>query len=278
MQDCLIDALLDTLKLLPYLFVTFLLLEFIEHKINSKKLLSRGQKAGPLVGGLLGALPQCGFSAMAANLFAGRVITIGTVVAVFLSTSDEMLPIMLGEQTDFSLILKIVGLKVLIGVAVGFMVDLLLGKFFKKNQKHDIGHLCEGEHCHCDEHNLLVSALIHTLKTGAFLLVANVLIGLIIFWIGEENLGNFLLGSRPLTYFVASLVGLVPNCAGSIIITEFYLAGLISFGSMAAGLLTGCGLGLLLLFKNNKNWRENLTVTAIIYVVGVVAGLIIDLF
>ncbi len=278
MQECLLDALLDTLKLLPYLFVTFLLLEFIEHKINSKKLLSKGQKVGPLIGGLLGALPQCGFSAMAANLFAGRVITIGTVVAVFLSTSDEMLPIMLGEQTDFSLILKIVGLKVLIGVAVGFMVDLLLGKFFKKNQKHDIGHLCEDEHCHCDKHNLLVSALIHTLKTGAFLLVANVLIGLIIFWIGEENLANFLLGSKPLSYLLASLVGLIPNCAGSIIITELYLAGLISLGSMMAGLLTGCGLGLLLLFKNHKNWRENITILTIIYIVGVVAGLIIDLF
>jgi hypothetical protein len=278
MQECLLDALLDTLKLLPYLFVTFLLLEFIEHKINSKKLLSKGQKVGPLIGGLLGALPQCGFSAMAANLFAGRVITIGTVVAVFLSTSDEMLPIMLGEQVDFGTILKIIGIKVLIGVTVGFICDLVFCKIFKKQKDHEISHLCKEEHCHCEEHGVVVSSLIHTLKTSAFLLAANILIGLIIYWIGEENLANFLLGSRPLSYLLASLVGLIPNCAGSIIITELYLAGLISLGSMMAGLLTGCGLGLLLLFKNHKNWRENITILAIIYIVGVVAGLIIDLF
>ena len=161
MLDCIMDGLIDTLKLLPYLLVTFLVLEFIEHKLNNKnqKLLEKNKKVGPLIGGLLGALPQCGFSSMAANLFSARVITMGTIIAVFLSTSDEMLPILLSEKTDIKLILGIVGFKVIVGIIIGFIIDLI---YKRKNKKEKIKELCEHDHCHCKEKNIFISSIIHT--------------------------------------------------------------------------------------------------------------------
>ena len=187
-----------------------------------------------------------------------------------------MLPIMWGEQVEPTLILKTLGLKVLIGVAVGLVIDFI---FRKKAAKTDeIEHLCKDEHCHCEKNGIFVSSLIHTLKTFLFVLAANILIGTLIYWVGEEQVANVLMNKNLLTYLLAALIGLIPNCAGSVIITELYLAGLISFGSMMAGLLTGCGIGWLLLVKNNKNYRENALILAVIYMVGVVAGLIVDLF
>lgn len=277
MQDCLIDGLLDTLKLLPYLLATFLLLEFIEHKLKSKKILSQNQKVGPLVGGLLGALPQCGFSAMAANLFSNKIITTGTLIAVFLSTSDEMLPIMLSENADIVSALEIIGIKVIIGIVIGFIVDLIYKRKLTTSSK-EISKMCDHEHCECEKDGIFLSSLKHTLKIGLFVLIANLLINMIIFLIGEENLSDLLLAKNILTYFLASLIGLIPNCASSIIITELYLSGLITTGTMFAGLLTGSGLGILLLFKSNKNLKENFSILAVIYFVGVVAGLIVDLF
>ena len=278
MKEIIIDGLLDTIKLLPYLLVTFIILEFIEHKLNKKneKLLQKNKKFGPLFGGLLGALPQCGFSTMASNLFASRVITMGTVIAVFLATSDEMLPIMLGEDVNILTILKIIGFKVLVGVIIGFIVDLVYKR--KLYKEHDeIKELCEHEHCHCNEEGIIISSIKHTLKIGLFILIANLLIGIVIYYVGEENLSNLLLNKNILTYFIASLIGLIPNCASSVIITELYLSGLITIGTLFSGLLTGSGLGILLLFKSNKNVKENLTILGIIYSVGVLVGLIVDL-
>ena len=277
MMDCIMDGLIDTLKLLPYLLVTFLVLEFIEHKLSKKnqKVLEKNKKLGPLLGGLLGALPQCGFSSMAANLFSARVITMGTLIAVFLSTSDEMLPILLSEKADIKLILGIVGFKVVVGIIIGFIIDLI---YRKKTEKEEIKDLCEHDHCDCKHKNIIIASIIHTLKIGLFVLIANLLINLIIYKVGEDTVSSILLSNNILTYFAASLVGLIPNCAGSVIITELYLSKLITIGTMMAGLLTGSGLGILLLFRTNKNIKENLSVLGIIYFVGIIIGIIVDLF
>ena len=276
MMDCIMDGLIDTLKLLPYLLVTFLVLEFIEHKLSKKnqKALEKNKKIGPLVGGLLGALPQCGFSSMAANLFSARVITMGTLIAVFLSTSDEMLPILLSEKADIKLILGIVGFKVVVGIIIGFIIDLI---YRKKIEKEEIHELCDHDHCHCKEKNIILSSIIHTLKIGLFVLIANLLINIIIYKVGEDTVSSILLNNNILTYFASSLIGLIPNCAGSVIITELYLSKLITIGTMLAGLLTGSGLGILLLFRTNKNIKENLSILGIIYFIGIIIGIIVDL-
>lgn len=276
MLDCLLDALLDTLKLLPYLLVTFLVLELIEHKLSKKseKILSKNKKIGPVIGGLLGGLPQCGFSAMAANLFSSHIITTGTLVAIFLSTSDEMLPIMLSEQVNIMIILKIIGFKVLVGIIIGFIVDLV---FKKKEEKNSISEICEHDHCHCEKDGVIVSSIKHTLKTGLFILIANILIGLVIFFVGEDSIKEVLLNKNIFGYFIASLIGLIPNCAPSIIMTELYLSNMITIGTLLSGLLTGSGLGILLLFKSNKDLKENFKVLSIIYLVGVIIGIIVDI-
>ena len=276
MMDCIMDGLIDTLKLLPYLLVTFLVLEFVEHKLSKKnqKVLEKNKKLGPLLGGLLGAIPQCGFSSMAANLFSARVITMGTIIAVFLSTSDEMLPILLSEKADIRLVLGIVGFKVIVGIIIGFIIDLI---YRKKNEKEEIKELCEHDHCDCKHKNIFVSSIIHTLKIGLFVLIANLLINIIIYKVGEDTVSSILLSNNILTYFASSLIGLIPNCAGSVIITELYLTKLITLGTMLAGLLTGSGLGILLLFRTNKNLKENILILSTIYIIGVILGIIVDL-
>ena len=275
MLDSLLDGVLDTLKLLPYLFITFLILELIEHKLSKKsqKAISKYNKIGPAVGGVIGAFPQCGFSAMAANLYTNKVITMGTLIAIFLSTSDEMLPVMLSESVSITCILKIIGFKVITGIIIGFLVDLI---FRKKDANNTIKDMCDEEHCHCKD-GILVSSLIHTLKTALFILIANLVINTLIFFIGEDKLSNLLHGKNIIMYFIASLIGLIPNCASSIVLTQVYVSGIVPLGVALSGLLTGSGIGLLLLYKNNKNLKENLTITFIIYFVGVLLGFIADL-
>ena len=277
MLDVLLDALIDTLKLLPYLFITFILLELLEHKLDKKneELLSRNKKYGVLFGSLLGALPQCGFSTMASSLFSSKVITMGTLVAIFLSSSDEMLPIMISNKVSWDIILKIIGFKVLVGLLVGLIVDLFYNAKTKKvhNEIHD---LCEHDHCDCEEGGIFLSSLKHTLKIGLFVLVVNLLMGVIIFEIGEDKLSNLLLNKNIITYFISGLIGLIPNCASSVIITELYVSNIITTGTMITGLLTVSGLGALMLFKNNKNIKENLVILSITYFVGVVVGILVD--
>ena len=186
MKDCIMDGLIDTLKLLPYLLITFLILELLEHKLNKKneKVLAKNKKYGPILGGLLGALPQCGFSAMASNLFSSRVISIGTLVAIFLSTSDEMLPIMLSEQSDVSLLINIVGFKVVVGIIIGFIIDFILRKKDSNKEHIHISEICEHDNCHCHEEGIILSSIKHTLKIGLFILAINLGINLIIYYIG----------------------------------------------------------------------------------------------
>jgi len=278
MKELIIDGLIDTIKLLPYLFITFLLLELIENKLTKKneQILTKNKKYGPILGSLLGALPQCGFSAMAANLFSNKVITIGTIIAVFLSTSDEMLPIMISEHINIIILLKIIGFKILIAIIIGLLVDLLY-KTKKEKTKEHIHEMCEHDHCSCKEEGIFISSIKHALKIALFILIANLIINFIIYKVGEDNLSDILLHKNIFTYFLASLIGLIPNCASSVIITELYLSNLLTTGGLFAGLLPGSGIGLLLLFKTNKNIKENLTILSIIYLTGVILGIIIDL-
>ena len=279
MLDILQDSIIDTIKLLPYLLITFIVLEALEHKLSnkSKNILSKNKKVGPLLGGILGGFPQCGFSVVASRLFSSRVITIGTLVSVYLATSDEMIPIMLSEKVNLLILLKIIGFKVLVGIIIGFIVDLIYKRKDNINIE-EISHECDHENCHCNESGIIISSIVHTIKIGLFILIANLLIGFIIELVGSDRLSSILLEKNILTYFAASLIGLIPNCASSVIITELYLSKLITIGTMLSGLLTGSGLGILLLFKTNKNLKENIFILSIIYCVGVVLGVIVDLF
>ena len=278
MKDLIIEVLLDTIKLIPYLLITFLILELIEHKLNKKNehILSNNKKYGPILGSILGALPQCGFSAMAANLFSNRVITLGTLIAVFLSTSDEMIPLMISEKVNALLLLRIVFFKMIIGIIVGLLVDLLYKKDKEKEKKH-IHDMCEHDHCNCKEDGIIISSIKHTIKISLFILIANLIISLIIHRVGEDNLSNILIHKNIFTYFLASLIGLIPNCASSVIITELYLSKLITIGQLFSGLLPGSGLGILLLFRTNKNIKENILILSFLYLIGVILGIIIDI-
>ncbi len=276
MIDSLIDACLDTLHLIPFLLITFLVLEFIEHKSKkkTKTKLTKSKRFGPIVGSLLGALPQCGFSAVAANLFSSRVITMGTIVAIFLSTSDEMLPMMISEHKAVKELALILIFKVIVGMIIGLIVDLIIDKNEEPEHVHE---LCDHDHCDCEKHGVIVSSIIHTLKITLFIFIANLVINMLIFFIGEDTLSDILLNKNIFKYFIASLVGLIPNCASSVILTEVYLNELITIGTLLSGLLTGSGIGILILFKQNKNLKENITVLSIIYVVGVVLGILVDI-
>lgn len=278
MLDIVLDALLDTAKLLPFLFLTYLLLEFIEHKAAEKTtaLAAKAGKLGPAVGGLLGAVPQCGFSASAASLYAGGVISSGTLIAIFISTSDEMLPIMISEQVAAPRIIAILGIKVAAGIAVGFLVDLIRCFYKKANHKEQIAHICEEEHCHC-ERGIFLSSLIHTAQIAFFIFVFSFLIGVAIHFIGEENLSAFAASAGIFTPLVAGLVGLIPNCASSVVLTQLFLSGVISTGAMLAGLIANSGVGLLILFRVHKNWKSNLLITATVYGAGIVVGILFDL-
>ncbi|CDE16943.1 putative uncharacterized protein [Eubacterium sp. CAG:841] len=284
MIDVLLDTLLDAAKLIPFLYLTYLLLEFIEHraKEQTEALMKKAGKWGPFLGGALGAVPQCGFSASMSNLYAENIISMGTLVAVFLSTSDEMLPIMIsgissGDIRAWSVV-KILLVKILLGVVVGFIVDGVARLCSKKEKNIDIESLCHDDHCGCEEGNIFLSALIHTLKILAFILVVSFALNTVIYFIGEDALGNFI-SSLPIVVgpLATALVGLVPNCASSIVITQLYMSGVISAGSMLAGLLSGSGIGLLILFKVNKNMKSNFAVLGIVYGSGAVIGIICDL-
>lgn len=281
-----LDALIDSVKLLPFLFVTYLAMEYLEHKTSDKsnQLVERSGKIGPLYGSLLGIVPQCGFSAAATNLYACRVITLGTLIAIYLSTSDEMLPILISEKVSILLILKILFVKVVIGMIAGFAIDFIHQKFLRfthmKDPHHlpDIHHMCEHEHCHCDEKGIFPSALKHTVEIFVYILVISFLLNLVIAYIGEDTLSSFILNRPVIGELAAGLIGLIPNCAASVVITQLYLEGLLSAGPMMAGLLVSAGVGLLVLFKVNDHPRENLKILGLLYAIGVVSGLLIELF
>ena len=276
MVDIILDTLIDGIKLLPFLFIVFFVLEYIEHKVSkkNKQIIEKSGKYGPFIGAILGMFPQCGFSVAATNLFSARVITFGTLIAIYLSTSDEMLPILLSNGLPITFILKIILIKVIIGMIAGFIIDYLLKNKISLKSIHDI---CEEEHCDC-KHSLIKSTIKHTLNIFSFIIITSFILNTLIFLIGEDNLGKLLLKGNIFAPLLASLIGLIPNCASSILLSELYLSSTISFGSMMAGLLTGSGVALLVLFKTNKNVKENIFILGSIYFIGSIVGLIINLW
>lgn len=276
MVDIILDTLIDGIKLLPFLFIVFFVLEYIEHKVSkkNKQIIEKSGKYGPFIGAILGMFPQCGFSVAATNLFSARVITFGTLIAIYLSTSDEMLPILLSNGLPITFILKIMLIKVIIGMIAGFIIDYLLKNKISLKSIHDI---CEEEHCDC-KHSLIKSTIKHTLNIFSFIIITSFILNTLIFLIGEDNLSKLLLKGNIFAPLLASLIGLIPNCASSILLSELYLSSTISFGSMMAGLLTGSGVALLVLFKTNKNLKENIFILGSIYFIGSIVGLIINLW
>ena len=331
--DALLDAVLDTAKLIPFLFITYMGMEYLEHKAekHTTGMLEKAGHFGPLIGAVVGILPQCGFSAAASSLFAGGVISVGTLIAVFLSTSDEMLPIFISEGVHPATMLRILAAKAILGLISGFLLDVFMrhGRHTKAPEKH-IHDLCVHEHCDCDddeeeeelhtevphtheanaddhahrhaaeEHHshehaaahahaghhhhhhqkgfmgIAMPALHHTVQITGFIFFITLIITLLVEGIGAEALGHFLSGKPIVGVFLAGVVGLIPNCAASVSITQLYLMGILNAGQMMAGLLVGAGVGLLVLFRTNDHPNENLRITIMLYGLGVFWGLVIE--
>jgi len=348
-------ALEDTLVLVPFLFVTYTALEALEHAAGARAnaVVRRAGAAGPVAGALLGVVPQCGFSAMAATLYAGRVVTLGTLVAVFLSTSDEMLPMLVAERVDAGLLFRVLGLKVLVALITGVLADLAI-RALRKNARvhaflrrtvfsvrrdgmeadvvdqmaeggetaehicrlceqdhcgcgHDHAHVHEGEHGHehghergyedadghvagCDHDHghghghaggrfgiagsIVMSAVSHTVQVSLFIFLVTFALVLVLETVGEDALAAFLSGNQLLAVFASALVGLVPNCSASVVITQLYLEGVLGFAPLMAGLLTSAGVGYLVLFRTNRHPRENAVVVVGLFLVACVWGLV----
>ena len=348
-------ALEDTLVLVPFLFVTYIALEALEHAAGARAnaVVRRAGAAGPVAGALLGVVPQCGFSAMAATLYAGRVVTLGTLVAVFLSTSDEMLPMLVAERVDAGLLFRVLGLKVLVALITGVLADLAI-RALRKNARvhaflrrtvfsvrrdgveadvvdqmaecgetaehicrlceqdhcgcgHDHAHVHEGEHGHehghergyedadghvagCDHDHghghshaggrfgivgsILMSAVSHTVQVSLFIFLVTFALVLVLETVGEDALAAFLSGNQLLAVFASALVGLVPNCSASVVITQLYLEGVLGFAPLMAGLLASAGVGYLVLFRTNRHPRENAVIVVGLFLVACVWGLV----
>lgn len=330
--DALLDAILDTAKLIPFLFITYMGMEYLEHKAekHTTGMLEKAGHFGPLIGAAVGILPQCGFSAAASSLFAGGVISVGTLIAVFLSTSDEMLPIFISEGVHPATMLRILATKAILGLISGFLLDVFMrhGRHTKAPEKH-IHDLCVHEHCDCDEDEeeeelhteaahtheanaddhahrhvaeehhshehaaahahaghhhhhqkgflgIAMPALHHTVQITGFIFFITLIITLLVEGIGAEALGHFLSGKPIVGVFLAGVVGLIPNCAASVSITQLYLMGILNAGQMMAGLLVGAGVGLLVLFRTNDHPNENLRITIMLYGLCVFWGLVIE--
>ena len=277
-----LHTVLDTLKIVPFLFLTYMFMELLEHKSGNiaTNWLRTSGKIGPLAGAVVGAFPQCGFSAAATGFYTGRIITTGSLVAVWLSTSDEMLPIMIAGGAPFSFILKVISFKICVGILAGFSIDLIarmLRKIRKAPEKEPcIEDFCEREGCGCDE-RFWMSALRHTLSITLFVLIFTFVLNLVIHGVGEDKLASLVLNKPILGNVIAATVGLIPNCASSIVLTELYLDGIISIGSMLSGLLVGAGVGVALLFRNNRPLRDSLRVVAILWCIGTFVGILTDL-
>ena len=279
--DAALDGLTDGLWSIPVLFIAYLLMELLERsrRFNEGILHGYSRKAGPALGGILGIVPQCGISGAAATLFSTGSITVGTMLAVFFATSDEMLPIMLSHLSDVGLsrLLLIVLSKAAMGIVLGYLADLILHRFIRSQK--DIHSFCAREHCACDdeEGNVFVSALKHTLKIAVMLVVVNFALNLLFTFIGVERLSGTILSKPVLGELIVGLFGLIPNCSVSVVITESYLSGVLGPGCLFAGLLSNAGIGLLVLLRTNKNQKENIAVIGVLYGLSVLTGLAVHL-
>lgn len=277
MLDLIKEALVDSLKLLPFLFIVYLFMEFIEHKSSKKteKIIKESGRFGPIIGSILGIFPQCGFSVMASNLYITRIISIGTLVAIYLSTSDEMLPVLLTAGASLETVLKFILVKVFIGMFAGIIIDLFIERKNKKI-KPEIEKICNHDHCHCEE-NLFLSTIKHTFNIFIFIVGTNLIMSFIIYIIGEDKISLFLTSNNFIGPILSAVIGLIPNCAASVIITELFLNHTLTFGSALSGLLASSGIGLLLLFRLNKNYKENLFVLCLIFSISIFIGIIFNL-
>lgn len=270
----------ENLLLLPFLFATYLVLEAIEAKAGGAfgRYLGRVRSFGPVVGSLAGAVPQCGIAASAASLYSGGVITVGTLVAVFLSTSDELVPVLLSYRTvSVQTLFKIVGIKIAGAVAAGVTVDLLIG-FFGKRGRSDtsrIDELCRHSRCGCCRRKgIVVPALIHTAEIFVFILAVSAAFRSLEFVFGTGWVKVLALDRPFIGELTGAALGLIPNCAPSVICAQMYAADMISPGALMAGSFTGCGVGLAVLFRQNRDWKANLAVLAAVYAIGCVLGLV----
>ena len=317
--DVLADAVADTLYLIPFLFVTYLFMEWLEHKTGSaaQRAIKRAGKAGPAVGALLGVVPQCGFSAAASTLYAARVVTLGTLFAVFLSTSDEMLPIFIAEQVPLETVLMVLGTKIVIGMVAGFAIDAVMRATHRAGDEGlRIHELCERDHCDCShdcetcadnpalayehaddcaegcdhEHHhhdhshdagwggIALSAFKHTLQVTLFVFLVSLVLDAVLVVVGEEVLGEFLSSNAALAVLGSAVIGLIPNCAASVAIAQLYVEGVLGFGACMAGLLSAAGVGLLVLLRTNRHARENVLILAGLVAISVVSGFILTVF
>lgn len=277
MVDILLDALIDSIKTLPFLFGVYLLIEYIEHN-SADKLGKSLRKLGPfgaIGGGILGAIPQCGFSVAAANLFSGRLISMGTLVAVFLSTSDEAIPMLISNPSAFHSLWKFILIKTAIAIAVGILTDLVIKCFRLEKEEEPFKEICS--HCDCEHHSIVRAALSHTASIIFFILIVNIILGFAIEYAGEENLRHIMMTDSLLQPLITAIFGFIPNCAASVVITQLYIEGILSFGSAVAGLSTGAGVGLLVLFKTNKHYKQNFVIMGILYAAAVVSGVVLNL-
>ncbi|MBO4365837.1 MAG: arsenic efflux protein [Eggerthellaceae bacterium] len=314
--DVLTDAFLDTLYLVPFLFVTYLFMEWLEHKTSAKaqEAVKRAGVGGPVVGSLLGVVPQCGFSAAAATLYAARVISIGTLFAVFLSTSDEMLPIFIAEQVSPSILFTVIGLKIVIAIVFGFAIDAFMRATNRQHEHLRIHELCERDQCECShgcetcEHNpelvyehhdcdlscqhdhhhhdhshdsgwggIARSAVKHTIQVTIFVFLVSLVLNAVLVVVGEDALGDFLSANALLAVVGSAIVGLIPNCAASVAIAQLYIEGALSFGAMMAGLLSAAGVGMLVLLRTNRHAGENMRIILALVVISVLCGFVIEL-
>lgn len=311
MVDVFLDALLDTLKLLPFLALIYVIIELLEHKTNLSSEHSRLRGGlGPLIGSATGLIPQCGFSVMAAKLFEQKYITVGTLLAIFLSTSDEAFVILLSEGAASHLLPLIVA-KMGIGVAVGYLADgitllfrrrasdalvaegaehgaeMRVNPYAAASDSHDFFFRKEESECtscgrdHDDGKpwkTYFLQPVLHALQVAAFIFIVNFVLGTIVYFVTEEKFMSFMQKGVIAQPFIAALIGLIPNCASSVVITQCFLKGGILFGSCVAGLCANAGLGFVVLLKNTKEWKRNLALIGVSYLVAVVAGTCINAF
>ncbi|MEF9840057.1 MAG: putative manganese transporter [Lachnospiraceae bacterium] len=271
------DAFIDAVKILPFLFLTYLVIEYIEHKNDDKvkNFLKRSSKFGPIVGSLLGVIPQCGFSAAASNFYAGKIITLGTLIAVFLSTSDEMLPILISTGAPMKHIIIILVIKVMIGIVAGVSLDLMFQNTIEfQNGFPSINDLCQRSKCKCKD-GVVKSAAKHAIHIFLFLFLITFILNIAFYYVGDTVILNSVFEKPIIGELLAGLIGLIPNCGASVLITQLYVKGVMGFGAMMSGLLVGAGTGLLVLFKVNKSMKENIRIVILLYIIGVVSGTVI---
>lgn len=269
-----IETITDCLKMLPFLFVAFLVIEYVEHYSSTftEKLLSKERYAGPAIGAVLGCFPQCGFSAVASSLYASGVVSLGTLLAVFLATSDEAILVMLANPGHGKEVFSLLLAKIVIAVIAGYMIDAIyLKKPHRKKDIHDMCHDCGCEHTH----RIWKPALTHTAQLFLYIFLISFVLELVLESVGTETMSHIFLKNSMGQIFLTAIIGLIPNCGASVMLTELYLSGITSFAATVAGLSTGAGVGLLVLFRYNKPMKENFMIVGLLYGIAIAAGIIL---